>query len=488
MKKKTVGILLGMTMLAVSMAGCGKNEATEAANESVQTEKEGSGEDGETETEEEASEEETEETDSEEEADSKEEEQTADSEEEAEESDEDSGTGEKVAVLLPDENTEQWETDGEALKEELDSAGYEAVVEYADGDASKQVSQIQEILEEEEAEALIIAPVDPYGLADILSQVKEGGIPVFSYDTLIMDTDAVNYYAAFDMRKAGQMIGQEIVNRKDLEKVQEEKQTCSIEFFMGSTDDTAALFFYNGVMEVLQPYLDDGTLVCQSGQMTFDETGILRFSSERAKIRLAGILEEFYQNDAPDIICTGFDEAALSVQEALEEADILPGSEEWPLITGVGCEAEAVKNIAEGRISCSLFMEREVLAEECVKLVDAYLKGDSPEVNDYEQYDNGKKIIGTYACEPHLIDRDNYELLIDNGYYEAEEVQPEALPTNTPVPAEEEEDSKETAASTPKEEEKEATPTPEEEEKEATPTPKEEEEVTPTPDENTRAL
>ena len=114
-----------------------------------------------------------------------------------------------------------------------------------------------------------------------------------------------------------------------------------------------------------QPYLDDGTLVCRSGQVSFDDAGILRYSSNRAKTRLTGILEEFYQDEAPDIVCTGFDEAACSVQEALEEAGIRPGSEEWPLIAGVGCEAEAVKDIAEGRIACSLlwsglFLQRNV--------------------------------------------------------------------------------------------------------------------------------
>ena len=54
---------------------------------------------------------------------------------------------------------------------------------------------------------------------------------------------------------------------------------------MGSLDDEQALFFYNGLMEKLQPYLDDGTLVCKSGQITFEETGILRWSMDEAQMR-----------------------------------------------------------------------------------------------------------------------------------------------------------------------------------------------------------
>lgn len=49
-----------------------------------------------------------------------------------------------------------------------------------------------------------------------------------------------------------------------------------------------------------------------------------------------------------------------------------------------------------------------------------------------EQYDNGVKIIGTYLCDPQMIDRDNYEILIDNGYYTEKEVEPD--PTETPTP------------------------------------------------------
>ena len=102
-------------------------------------------------------------------------------------------------------------------------------------------------------------------------------------------------------------------------------------------------------------------------------------------------------------------------------------------------------------------MDYRELADQCEQMVHIYLTGEEdPEVNDYEQYDNGVKIIGTYLCEPQIIDGDNYELLIDNGYYEEDEVRPEATPTPTPMP---------TSTSTP-------SPEPEKEETEPTPTQK----------------
>jgi len=53
-------------------------------------------------------------------------------------------------------------------------------------------------------------------------------------------------------------------------------------------------------------------------------------------------------------------------------------------------------------------------------MVDALLKGEKPEISDYEQYDNGTKIVGTVTSDIQLIDADNYQMLVDDGYYEEE--------------------------------------------------------------------
>ena len=472
MKKKTAYILLGIFLSTSMLGGCGlKNKATEAASESAQTEKEGTGE----------SEEELTETptpdgkaDAETEEKSSGNAETTASDDKADtETEEDSSADEiqkeKIAVLLP--NEEKWTRDADEFKSTLEEDGYEPVIEYAENDASKQVSQIQE-LTKEEVSAFVIAPVDPYGLKSVLEDVKAAEIPVFSYEDLIMDTSAVKYYVTFGGRQTGQMIGQKIIDTEELDKVREAKESRTIEFFMGSLDDTQALFLYNGLMETLQEYLDDGTLVCKSGKLSFDDTGILRWSKNTAKSRAAELLNEFYPDGAaPDIICTGFDDAAGAVQEVLQETGITPGTDIWPMITGNGCKEDAVKRIAAGTQTFSVFMDARELADQCEEMVNVYLHGDDdPEVNDYEQYDNGVKIIGTYLCEPQMIDRDNYEILIDNGYYTEKEIEPE--PTETPEPV------------TPTPVEKsEPTVTPTEMPEEVSPVPTEAEEETPIPTE-----
>ncbi len=385
MRRKTAGILLGAALSAAAFAGCGSNDATEAARESAETEQEGTGE-GETPAEEE-------------EAVKEEGEESPDQEEEQ--------PAGRVAVLLPDGNQEPWKSDGETLKTLLEEKNYQVTVEEASGDASRQLSQIEAHLEED-LSAMILVPADSYGLTDVLARVKEQGIPVFDFDELVMNTNALDYYITFDCRAMGQTVGEEIVKAAELEKRREEQQSCTIEFFMGSTDDMDALFFFNGVKEILKPYMEDGTLVCLSGQDSFEEAGVLGQEEEAVRKRMTELLETTYQNgDRPDIICTGFQEAAGAVYQVLQQKQISAYGESWPLITGFDCQKEDLEGIEEGWLSCSVFLDRQELAAACADMVDILLKGETPEVSDYSQYDNGVKIIATRTCTGKLVNQDN---------------------------------------------------------------------------------
>ena len=82
----------------------------------------------------------------------------------------------------------------------------------AGGDPALQISQIQEFIDEQ-VSALIIDPVDSYGLTDILKTAKEQEIPVISYDSLIRDTADINYYATYDTRAIWKGYCQEIIQK-----------------------------------------------------------------------------------------------------------------------------------------------------------------------------------------------------------------------------------------------------------------------------------
>ena len=77
-----------------------------------------------------------------------------------------------------------------------------------------------------------------------------------------------------------------------------------------------------------------------------------------------------------------------------------------------------------GKQSMSIFKDTRTLATKVVGMVDAIMKGTTPETNDTSTYDNGVKVVPSYLCEPVFADKDNYkELLIDSGYYTEADLQ-----------------------------------------------------------------
>lgn len=329
-----------------------------------------------------------------------------------------SSNGKTVGVAMPTQSSERWINDGANMKAQLEAAGYSVELQYAEDDVQQQVSQIENFIASG-VDCLVVAAVDSTALVNALATAKEKDIPVIAYDRLLMDTDAVSYYATFDNKGVGTVIGKYIEEQKDLPAAQAAGESYTIEFFMGSPDDNNALFLYNGIMEVLEPYLEDGTLVCKTGRTSFNDTCILRWSQETAQQWCENYLSGFYADDDLDIACSAFDGFSYGIRAALEGAGYTVG-DNWPLITGQDAELMAVKNIISGHQTMSIYKDTRLLAEKCVTMVQAVLEGKEPEINDTEQYDNGSLIVPSYLCDPIAVDQSNYEeLLIDGGYYTA---------------------------------------------------------------------
>lgn len=324
--------------------------------------------------------------------------------------------GGKVGVAMPTQSSERWINDGANMKAQLEALGYEVDLQYAEDDVQMQVSQIENMIASG-VNCLVIASIDSSALVNVEAQAKEAGIPIIAYDRLLMDTDAVSYYATFDNKGVGTAIGKYIEENANLDPADPK----TIEFFMGSPDDNNAHMLYAGLMEVLQPYLDNGALVCKSGRTSFDDTCILRWSQETAQQNCENYLTGFYADEDLDICATAFDGFAYGCKAALEGAGYTDAN--WPMITGQDAELMATKNIISGKQTMSIYKDTRLLAEKCVTMVQAVLEGAEPEINDTEQYNNGKIVVPSYLCTPVAVDQNNYkEIIVDGGYYTEEQL------------------------------------------------------------------
>lgn len=324
-------------------------------------------------------------------------------------------SGYTVGVVMPNQISERWINDGANMKIQLEELGYTVDLRYANDDIELQTSQIQEMVEDK-VDCLVIAAIDSTALVGVEDKAARADIPIIAYDRLLMDTDAVSYYASFDNRAIGRKIGEYVEKHNNLSAAQGEGRTYTIEFFMGSPDDNNAYYLYNGLMEVLGPYLDSGILVCKSGKTSFEDTCILRWSQATAKERCSQYLAEYYTDEDLDICLNAFDGFAYGCVEALEEAGYT--NDNWPLITGQDAELRATQNIINGKQTMTIYKDTRVLAQKCVTMVQAILEGTEPEINNNYEYHNNVKSVPSYLCKPEIVDKENYKkVLVQGGYY-----------------------------------------------------------------------
>ena len=321
------------------------------------------------------------------------------------------GSANKVGVAMPTKDLQRWNQDGANMKEKLEAAGYTVDLQYASNDIATQVSQIENMINSG-CKVVVIASIDGDSLGTVLEQAKEKKIPVIAYDRLIMNSDAVSYYATFDNYMVGTKQGEYIRDALDLENA---AGPFNIELVTGDPGDNNARYFFGGAMDVLQPYIDSGKLVVKSGQTDFETVATANWATDAAQSRMDAIIAANYADGTNlDAVLCSNDSTALGVANSLEANY----TGEWPVITGQDCDIASVKNMIAGKQSMSIFKDTRTLAAKVVEMVDAIMKGKEAPVNDTETYDNGTGVIPSFLCEPVFADINNYqELLIDSGYY-----------------------------------------------------------------------
>ena len=105
----------------------------------------------------------------------------------------------------------------------------------------------------------------------LVRAAHDAGVKVISYDRLIRETDAVDYYVTFDSVAVGEAQAQYLVDNA-------EGSDNPLYLYAGAASDNNAFLFFEGAWNVLQPKIADGTFVIEN-------------SSEAVEIGRAGCRE-----------------------------------------------------------------------------------------------------------------------------------------------------------------------------------------------------
>lgn len=324
-----------------------------------------------------------------------------------------------IGIAMPTKSSARWIADGENMVKYFTEAGYATDLQYAEDDVPNQVSQIENMITKG-VNALVIAAIDNKSLSEVLQTAKDKNILVIAYDRLIRDTPNVDYYATFDNFQVGVLQAQYIEQALGLK---EGKGPFNIELFAGSPDDNNTYFFFNGAMSILQPYIDKGQLVVQSGQTSVDKVATLRWDGATAQARMDNLLSAYYTDKRLDAVLSPYDGISIGIISSLKGVGYGTPDQPMPVITGQDAEIPSIKAILAGEQSQTVFKDTRELAKVTVQMVDAALKGKEVPVNDTKTYDNGVKVVPSQLLVPVSVDKNNWEkVLVESGYYTKEQI------------------------------------------------------------------
>lgn len=329
-----------------------------------------------------------------------------------------------VGVAMPEQTLERWQADAAAVQDGLTEAGYEVELQFAGNDIPTQQEQIDQMITKG-VDVLIVASIDGASLSTQLDAAASANIPVIAYDRLITGTENVDFYVTFDNFNVGVQQGTSLLQGlgilDDSGADTGEKGPFNIEIFAGSPDDNNATFFYNGAMSVVQPYIDNGTLVVKSGQTDFGQVATQGWDQARAQSRMDDLVTSSYQSDKVHGILASNDALGRGAITSLQSAGYT--LDDIPVVTGQDAELASTKWINEGWQYSTIFKDTRKLAVQAVDSAKALLEGGQPEANDTETYDNGVKVVSSFLLESDVVTSDNLtELLVDSGYYTQSEI------------------------------------------------------------------
>ena len=303
-----------------------------------------------------------------------------------------------VGISLPNQTDEHWIAEGERLSQALRGLGYEVDLENAQNDALVQIEQVEVMLDK--VDCLIIAAVDAISLTQVLIPAE---IPVIAYDRLITNTDKLAGFVGYDSLNVGVDVAQRIVAEKALETALKEQRSYTVEFLMGDFQNHNDILFYQGLMQVLQPYLQSGVLTCPSGRTAFEDVCVAGYDSAAAGQMLEDILDKHYKKTFPEILITAHDNLAGGCIELLTEEDCAP--EQWPLIVGQQATEAGLERLKEGTQFLSVYYGVGALPTSCAEMADRILQGEEAAVT---VWNNGEADIPADMHIPLLVNKDNY--------------------------------------------------------------------------------
>jgi len=333
--------------------------------------------------------------------------------------------GGAVGVILPTTNEPRWIQDETRFKDAFGEMGVDVEILFSEGDVAKERANVEDLITKG-VKVIIYTPQDGSAAAAAAEEARDAGVNVVSYDRLILDTDAVDYYVTFDSIAVGEAQGQYLVDKAS-------GSGNPLYLYAGAASDNNAFLFFEGAWNVLQPKIADGTFVIKNSS----EAEALQDKAELTRDDMANIIGQVTTNwdfnDAKSLA-----EANLTATTAEDKGDVFilapndgtaraiadafaaDADVSSYVVTGQDAEIASVQYIIDGKQSMTVLKDVRTLVADAIAAAVAFLDGGTPP--ETTTYNNGVKDVPAKPSEVITVDQSNVqEAIIDSGYWPADE-------------------------------------------------------------------
>src|SRR5512136_2661832 len=327
-----------------------------------------------------------------------------------------------VGVVLPTKNEPRWIQDETRFNDAFKAAGYTVQILFSEGDSAKEKANVEALIAQG-VKVIIICPQDATAAA--AEEARAAGVKIVSYDRLIRDTAAVDYYVTFDSMAVGAAWSQYLIDKAGATKGN------NLYIYTGAASDNNAFIFFEGAWEKIPPKIADGTFVIKNSS----EAVALQAKPTLTRHEEGKIIGQVKTNWAFDVakkiaqdnltaaktadkgtvfLLAPNDGTARSIADAFAaDKDI-----KTYYITAQDAEKASVQYIIDGKQSMTVLKDVRTLVKDAIAAAVAYLKGGTPEKTT--TYNNGKIEVPAKPSVVVTVTKDNVKAaIIDSGYYQA---------------------------------------------------------------------
>ena len=331
-----------------------------------------------------------------------------------------------IGIVLPTKDEDRWLADEATFKQMIEEKGIKAEIMYSQADPAIEKSNVEALIEKG-VKVLLICPFDGAAAASNVEMAKAEGVQVISYDRLIMGTDAVDYYVAFESAKIGEAMGQYLVDQAAAYG----GSGLNLYLNSGALTDNNSFTYFQGNWNALQPKIADGTFIVRNSEvaekykdikdLSYDQLYEIMQSvdTEWTPSVAKSLAEANLTNAAPEEKALSFitapdDNTARAVADAfMADADV----KEFRICGADGVEG-SVQYLIDGKQDMTVYCNPAMIAVAAMELAEKLIAGEK--VESAETINNEAIDIPVIRCDVQPVTRDNLvEVWLDAGVYDA---------------------------------------------------------------------